>query len=232
MHFTAFHPDFRMRDRPATPLETLLAAYDIAKSQGIKYVYVGNVHDPAHDSTYCPHCSELLIQRNWYELGAYHLTGQPLPAIAAASSRAVSGPSGTVGPSPPTGAIADYAKPCHAEPAVDCTRQREPSSQPNRPQPDSGVRMRPKIAHPLEPPRQRCWAQAESGTQLTERQEHLVFARRANSCVAGGRRAGRRSCPIPTLDGAASISVMGAFVTLKRSGTCVPVADRSARRCR
>ena len=56
-----------------TPPETLLAAYDMAKSQGIKYVYVGNVHDPSHDSTYCPFCATLLIERNWHELGTYHL---------------------------------------------------------------------------------------------------------------------------------------------------------------
>ena len=75
LHFTAFHPDFRMLDHPPTPLETLLSAYDIATSQGIKYVYVGNVHDPKHDSTYCPSCGTLLIARNWHEVGAYHLRG-------------------------------------------------------------------------------------------------------------------------------------------------------------
>ncbi|MEQ8791218.1 MAG: AmmeMemoRadiSam system radical SAM enzyme [Pirellulaceae bacterium] len=75
LHFTAFHPDFRMRDVPNTPHETLLAAYDIARRQGLKYVYVGNVFDAQHDSTYCPACGELLIERNWHELGQYHLQG-------------------------------------------------------------------------------------------------------------------------------------------------------------
>ncbi len=75
LHFTAFHPDFRMRDRPNTPHSTLLEAYDVARRAGLKYVYTGNVDDVAHQSTYCPHCTKLLIERNWYNLGAYHLKG-------------------------------------------------------------------------------------------------------------------------------------------------------------
>jgi AmmeMemoRadiSam system radical SAM enzyme/AmmeMemoRadiSam system protein B/AmmeMemoRadiSam system protein A len=75
LHFTAFHPDFRMRDRPNTPHSTLLEAYDVARRAGLKYVYTGNVDDLAHQSTYCPHCRKLLIERNWYDLGAYHLRG-------------------------------------------------------------------------------------------------------------------------------------------------------------
>ncbi|MDP6445081.1 MAG: AmmeMemoRadiSam system radical SAM enzyme, partial [Pirellulaceae bacterium] len=64
IHFTAFHPDFRMNDRPPTPLEKLLEAHDIATRQGLKHVYVGNVDDARHQSTYCSHCGELLIERN------------------------------------------------------------------------------------------------------------------------------------------------------------------------
>ncbi len=73
LHFSAFHPDFRMRDRPHTPPETLRTAYDIAKGAGLKYVYVGNVHDVEHQSTYCGNCGQLLIQRDWYQLGVYRL---------------------------------------------------------------------------------------------------------------------------------------------------------------
>jgi len=75
VHFTAFHPDFRMMDRPATPHETLLAAQELARRQGLKYVYVGNVHDTEHQSTYCPHCRRLVIERDWYQLGEYRLRG-------------------------------------------------------------------------------------------------------------------------------------------------------------
>jgi len=73
VHFTAFHPDFRMRDRPNTPHETLLLAYETARKAGIKYVYTGNVNDLRHQSTYCARCDGLLIERNWYELGEYQL---------------------------------------------------------------------------------------------------------------------------------------------------------------
>ena len=74
IHFTAFHPDFRMTDRPPTPAETLLAARDVALRQGVKFAYVGNVNDIQNQSTYCPTCGQLLIERNWYELGQYQLS--------------------------------------------------------------------------------------------------------------------------------------------------------------
>ncbi|GDY09848.1 hypothetical protein LBMAG52_33340 [Planctomycetia bacterium] len=73
LHFSAFHPDFRMLDRPRTPHETLITARDIAMKAGLKYVYVGNVDDATRQSTYCPNCENLLIERNWYELGEYAL---------------------------------------------------------------------------------------------------------------------------------------------------------------
>lgn len=73
IHFTAFHPDFKLMHRSATPAETLLRARTIAKAAGIKYVYTGNVDDKKHQSTYCPKCNELLIERNWYELGKFKI---------------------------------------------------------------------------------------------------------------------------------------------------------------
>ncbi|MCA9127219.1 MAG: AmmeMemoRadiSam system radical SAM enzyme [Planctomycetales bacterium] len=76
IHFTAFHPDFRMLDKPRTDPETLGNAYAIAKSVGLKYAYVGNVHDVSRQSTYCGNCSRLLIERDWYQLGAYNLDPQ------------------------------------------------------------------------------------------------------------------------------------------------------------
>ncbi|MFT4692872.1 MAG: pyruvate formate lyase activating enzyme, partial [Limisphaerales bacterium] len=74
-HFTAFHPDFRMRDKPDTPVATLQRARTIAKQNGLFHVYTGNVHDADSGSTWCPSCDELLIERDWYELGAYNLDG-------------------------------------------------------------------------------------------------------------------------------------------------------------
>jgi pyruvate formate lyase activating enzyme len=73
LHFTAFHPDFRMLARPPTPPATLRQARRIALDNGLRHVYVGNVHDPAGDSTYCPRCGGLLIGRDWYELTHWRL---------------------------------------------------------------------------------------------------------------------------------------------------------------
>lgn len=73
LHFSAFHPDFRLRDRPPTPPETLRRARQIAFRNGVRYAYVGNVHDPEADSTSCHACGRLLIGRDWYELTAWHL---------------------------------------------------------------------------------------------------------------------------------------------------------------
>lgn len=75
IHFSAFHPDFKMLDRPRTSHETLIGAYDTARRAGIHYVYVGNVHDPMRQSTYCPSCHQLLIERDWHQLGRYALNG-------------------------------------------------------------------------------------------------------------------------------------------------------------
>lgn len=73
LHFSAFHPDFRLTNRPHTPPETLIAARDIALSVGLKFVYTGNVSDTKRQSTWCPDCGQLLIERDWYALGEYHL---------------------------------------------------------------------------------------------------------------------------------------------------------------
>jgi pyruvate formate lyase activating enzyme len=76
LHFSAFHPDWRMRDTPPTPPKTLTRARAIAMGRGLHYVYTGNVHDPAGGSTWCHTCGALLIARDWYELGAWGLDGR------------------------------------------------------------------------------------------------------------------------------------------------------------
>ncbi len=66
LHFTAFHPDYKMRDKPHTPHATLIKAYDIARASGLSHVYVGNVEDGLRASTYCAGCGERLIGRARY----------------------------------------------------------------------------------------------------------------------------------------------------------------------
>ncbi len=74
MHFTAFHPDWKMRDIEVTPAETLSRVRRIAAENGIRYAYTGNVHDAKGGSTWCHHCGELLIERDWYRLGKWSLS--------------------------------------------------------------------------------------------------------------------------------------------------------------
>jgi pyruvate formate lyase activating enzyme len=74
MHFTAFHPDWKMLDTPPTPAATLTRARGIAIKNGVRHAYTGNVHDEAGQSTYCHHCGQKLIGRNWYVLTAWNLT--------------------------------------------------------------------------------------------------------------------------------------------------------------
>jgi len=76
LHFSAFHPDWKMTDVPATPPATLARARKIARAAGLKYVYTGNVHDEAGDSTYCPSCDKVVIVRDWYDIRAYHLDAE------------------------------------------------------------------------------------------------------------------------------------------------------------
>lgn len=73
LHFSAFHPDWKMQDVPPTPAETLTRARQIAMEHGLHYVYTGNVHDKQGSSTWCHSCGHLLIERDWYELGRWGL---------------------------------------------------------------------------------------------------------------------------------------------------------------
>ena len=75
LHFSAFHPDFRMLKKDGTPRATLERARRIALKNGLHHVYTGNVHDPEGQSTYCPGCGETLIGRDWYELSDFNLVG-------------------------------------------------------------------------------------------------------------------------------------------------------------
>jgi pyruvate formate lyase activating enzyme len=75
MHFTAFHPDYKMLDVPHTPPQTLSRARRIALQNGVRYAYTGNVHDELGSSTYCHVCGTRLIGRDWYRLTEWNLTG-------------------------------------------------------------------------------------------------------------------------------------------------------------
>jgi pyruvate formate lyase activating enzyme len=74
LHFTAFHPDFKMTDLPPTPPATVKRARRIAMEEGLHYVYTGNVHDLEGGTTFCPKCRGALIVRDWHRIEDYRLT--------------------------------------------------------------------------------------------------------------------------------------------------------------
>jgi pyruvate formate lyase activating enzyme len=76
LHFTAFHPDYKMLDVPPTPASTLSQARLIALANGLRYVYTGNVHDPAGGTTFCPSCGVAVVVRDWYDIADYALDGR------------------------------------------------------------------------------------------------------------------------------------------------------------
>jgi pyruvate formate lyase activating enzyme len=84
LHFTAFHPDWKLMDRPPTPPQTLGMARQIARDAGLRYVYTGNVHDPAGQATLCHLCGSVLIGRDWYDITAWHLSADGCCAMCGA----------------------------------------------------------------------------------------------------------------------------------------------------
>jgi pyruvate formate lyase activating enzyme len=111
MHFTAFHPDFKMNDRTPTPPATLSRARRVAQANGVRHAYTGNVVDPAGGSTYCHGCGELLIGRDWYRLSTWQLdeTGHCLSCGELCAGR-FDGPPGEWGPRRLPIRIADMAR--------------------------------------------------------------------------------------------------------------------------
>ncbi len=87
LHFTAFHPDYKMTDTPATPPATLRARAAIALASGLRHVYTGNVHDTDGGTTFCPGCHAPLIVRDWYALLRYELDAPAAARIARTAAR-------------------------------------------------------------------------------------------------------------------------------------------------
>ncbi len=79
LHFTAFHPDFKLQDLPRTPQMTVEAAREEALEVGLKYVYVGNVFSDEGSTTYCPGCGEAVVIRSWHKVEAYRLVDGRCP---------------------------------------------------------------------------------------------------------------------------------------------------------
>ncbi len=205
VHFSAFHPDFRMRDTPRTPLETLLSAYDIARRQGIKYAYVGNVDDVEHQSTYCPHCGKLLIERNWYDLSAYRLRGDCCGHCGGKiAGRFLEAP-GDWGRKRLPVRISQFAG--SSSTAASKTQKTKQKKQ----EKEKPMSARSDAARSTDPDN------VLESPELTPAQEAAIH-RAACEVVAAGVQGLPAKLSDATLAGCAGQLVMGAFVTLKRGG--------------
>lgn len=200
LHFSAFHPDFKMTDRPATPLATLLAAHQAARRAGLRYVFTGNVSDPGHQSTYCPGCDRMVIERDGYSLGSFDLReGRCRHCSTPIAGRFDPAPGDWGGQRQPV-RIAAYARPESTQPTAkeDSHVESKPAEQPTTPRggPLSDGTVRP---------------------ELSKQQEDRIFQ-------AAGRRvaAAVRAQPPQPVDAVlaevAKTPLYGVFVSLKRGG--------------
>jgi pyruvate formate lyase activating enzyme len=73
LHFTAFHPDYKLNELPGTPPSTLARAREIALGEGLRYVYTGNVHDTQGGTSFCAGCQTALIVRDWHRILLYRV---------------------------------------------------------------------------------------------------------------------------------------------------------------
>jgi AmmeMemoRadiSam system radical SAM enzyme/AmmeMemoRadiSam system protein B/AmmeMemoRadiSam system protein A len=214
VHFTAFHPDFRMRDRPNTPHETLLAAYDVARQEGLKYVYTGNVNDVVHQSTYCAHCGKRVIERDWYALGEYRLARDRCAHCGGTVAGRFEDRPGNWGRKRVPVEISRFAQP----PQVGKITTKSEFSEPPAPREGSNtqvVNISPKRESMTTATAPGTQAAPEPKLELSPDQQRLV-RQAADEFVAADILRRSVHLPDPTLGGIADIPVMGAYVTLKR----------------
>ncbi len=231
LHFTAFHPDFRLMDRGPTPPSTLTAAWEIARRAGLRYVYTGNVHDPRHQSTYCPSCGRVVIQRDGYHIGVYDLRGDACRHCGARIAGRFGDAVGDWGPrrmpvriEPQGEAKRKTVAP--ARNAKDRSNQadaRGPASQEQASPPSSETAVADKSQTLGDPPMTAENPAPKGDTASSQRptltgpQEQLVL-RTAAQRVAAAVRGESFERLDKLLGEVAKVPLLGAFVSLKRSG--------------
>jgi AmmeMemoRadiSam system radical SAM enzyme/AmmeMemoRadiSam system protein B/AmmeMemoRadiSam system protein A len=215
IHFTAFHPDFRMKDVPNTPHEKLLEAYDIARGQGMKYVYVGNVFDARHDSTYCPGCGKLVIERNWHELGQYHLRGDACGHCGYRIAGRFLDQPGTWGRRRQPVRIGQFAAP--RAPVPSSASKQEERSDPASSKPPSRAERDETMTTPPASLPESAAEELERTPTLDDAQKRLIHT---SACRLVAAEVTRLPAKLDddALALAAGQKVSGAFVTLKRQG--------------
>lgn len=204
LHFTAFHPDFRLTDRPNTPPETLLAAYEVARTRGLNYVYVGNIHAPKYQTTYCPGCRRALVEREGYTLRRYELSVNKCRHCVTQIAGHYDAQPGNWGSRRQPVQISEFARSV-AESKNTGEIQVLPSS-------GTTVMPTPALTEISTPA-----AGASTNRELTQEQQAAIVKVACEMIVAA--TCGRAVRPSdPTLAGAAEHVVMGSFVSLKRAG--------------
>jgi AmmeMemoRadiSam system protein B/uncharacterized protein (TIGR00296 family) len=203
-----------MRDRPHTPHATLLQAHELARRAGLKYVYTGNVDDATHQSTYCPHCKARLIERNWYDIGAYDLKGDRCGRCGGRVAGRFDERPGTWGRRRQPVAIARFADTVGPVPA--------PAPTPRdvyQIEPGAAMSARPETVAKAKTELSVVDASARGPRrpEPTSEQERQILRAAAEFVTAAILR---RSATLPDLSlaGAADLPVAGAYVTLKRQG--------------
>jgi len=202
LHFTAFHPDFKMTDRPATPRATLVEAHDTARRMGLRYVYTGNLSDPERQSTYCPACGRMAVGRDGYHLGAYAIRGGRCGHCAAPIAGRFDDEPGRWGGRRLPVHIANYAR------------------GPRNPHPQEEGNVSNTPINPANPgPEQRPDPAPEDSARpaISPDQERQVF-RAAAQRVAATVQGQAPEAMGPLLGEAAGVPLYGAFVSLKRAG--------------
>ena len=208
LHFSAFHPDFRMTDHPPTPPATLTMAHGIARAAGLRYVYTGNVVDREHQATYCPGCGRAVIERDGFAVREYRVRDGCCAECGAAIAGRFNGPPGDWNGRRLPVRIADYAPPvCGAgvspAPAAGTAAAQEPRKSLAATEDRSCSAVLPgSVARPV----------------LNADQEQRVF-RAAGRRVAATVRCEAMARPVDRILGdVAATPVYGAFVSLKRAG--------------
>jgi len=210
LHFTAFHPDFKMTDRGPTPRTTLTEAHDTARAVGLRYVYTGNLSDPERQCTYCPGCGRMVIERDGYRLGAYAIHGGRCAHCETPIAGRFDGEPGTWGGRRLPVRIADYVREPHNPPSPEDGSVSDRSSN----APESGSESQPNASPES---RSETAPEAPGRPVLSPDQEQQVLraaARRVAATVQG-----QAPEPLgPLLGDAAGVPLYGAFVSLKRAG--------------
>jgi len=204
VHFTAFHPDFRLTDRERTPAETLLAAHEIAVQCGLKYAYVGNIQAQQQQTTYCPSCRRTLIERVGYSITKYELNGNACRHCDATIAGHYDAAPGDWGSRRQPVRISEY----------DVRPSREFGISPGPPAANAPTSSKlknntmPVTAAPPAPP---------LISALSAEQEQSIVRGAARILAAATQGRNVELTPAE-LNGAGEIVVLGAFVSLKRSG--------------